>query len=357
MKKSIIVILLTACLFLSGCSGVSQEEYNSLLEENARLQEENGELSETGAQLLGTMSSLKEQFDTLTSDYEKLKEEAQPFLELSEAERQAEMARLEKEEAERKAQEEAERLEEEAKGYETGITFEDISRSPDTYKGKKVKFTGTILQIIEGYVYNEARMSTNGKYDDVIYINYNTSIIDVRLLQNDEITVYGTFSGLYTYETIVGGSVTLPKINVDIISLGAEDTATSSHESNTVDIVYPTVYDDQFVNISFGGIEKHSGKDCVTYLVENKTDMTLNIWDATVALDGYDLGEMHGGGDVSPQSKGKVYFYKDDDDTNIDNKSPSIISGSLVINDTNGKNKLDGERYRHISFSNVAVNE
>lgn len=357
MKKSIAAAALAVSLLLSGCSGVSQEDYNSLLEENTRLLEENSELSETGAQLLGSMSSLKEQFDTLTSDYEKLKEDAQPFLELSEAERQAEMERMQKEEAERKAQEEKERLEEEAKGYETGITFQDISRSPDTYKGKKVKFTGTLLQVIEGYSYNEARMSTNGRYDDVIYIRYKTSIIDVRLLKDDEITICGTFSGLRTYETIMGNNVTVPEISVDIISLGDEDIESSqSSENIPANTSYSTLYDDKFVNISFCGVEKHSGKDSIVYLVENKTDMTLNVWDPTVALDGFDLGEMGGSGNVSPQSKGKVYFYLyDSENTNIENKSPSTVSGSLVINDVNSSGKLDGERYRHISFSNVAV--
>lgn len=55
MKKSLIAAALAASLLLSGCSGVSQEEYNSLVEENSRLQAEN--------------SSLQSQYDKLNIEY------------------------------------------------------------------------------------------------------------------------------------------------------------------------------------------------------------------------------------------------------------------------------------------------
>lgn len=39
---------------------------------------------------------------------------------------------------------------EEAQGYETGITYDQLARTPDDFKGKKVKFTGKVVQVIEG---------------------------------------------------------------------------------------------------------------------------------------------------------------------------------------------------------------
>ena len=48
--------------------------------------------------------------------------------------------------AEQKAAEEAAaaKAAEEAKGYETGITYDQLARTPDDFKGKKVKFYGKV---------------------------------------------------------------------------------------------------------------------------------------------------------------------------------------------------------------------
>lgn len=227
MKKQFIAAVLAGAVLLSGCSGVSQESYNSVVAENESLktkvtemQATNNSLTTNNNELANKRDELANECDELTSKYEALEKEARPYLELSEAERAAEMERLQKEEDERKAKEEAERQEEEAKGYETGITFDDISRSPDKYKGKKVKFTGRVLQLVfEGTNISELRMSTNGNYDDVILISYDPSKLDGRILEDDNITVCGTFSKMYTYTTVLGSSQTVPLVYVDIITI------------------------------------------------------------------------------------------------------------------------------------------
>lgn len=219
MKKQFIAAVLAGAVLLSGCSGVSQESYNSVVAENEKLKTNNDATLSQKNDLAKQYGDLQSKYDELQSNYDSLKKEAEPYLALSEAERAAEMERLQKEEDERKAKEEAERQEEEAKGYETGITFEDISRSPDKYKGKKVKFSGSVLQVIDGYLSNNLRMSTNGNYDDVILVEYKTSLIDVRLLDNDKITIYGTFSDLQSYTAVMGNTVTVPLVKADRIEL------------------------------------------------------------------------------------------------------------------------------------------
>lgn len=364
MKKSIIAAALAAVMLLSGCSKVREEDYYSMADEleNVKaemrsLQSANSSLQDENAVLKGENEELKPENDRLQKEYDQLYKEAEAYLKLSESERAAEMERLQKEEAERKAQEEAAQKAEEAKGYETGITFENISRSPDKYKGKKVKFSGYVLQVIEGYSTNSIRMSTNGRYDDVILVEYKPDIIDVRLLEDDELVVYGTFLSMKSYTTVVNSTVTVPAIKADIISLDGEintNPETSQPSESTPNTsTYPVLYNDQFVSVSFCGVEKKSGEDCVVYMVENKTDFTLEVWDSTVSFDGFDLGEMSGSGDVSPKSKGKVYFYKDDR-SGIDNKNPSTVSGSLTINDK-GYQKIGGKSYYKFSFSNVSV--
>lgn len=46
MKKSVIAAVLAAVMLLSGCSGVSEESYNSVVAENSQLKEENSELKQ-----------------------------------------------------------------------------------------------------------------------------------------------------------------------------------------------------------------------------------------------------------------------------------------------------------------------
>lgn len=235
MNKRAVSIFLGGLVFIlfAGCStnqGVSQEDFDSVVLERDSFRE--------------ALLAKSHDYEELVADYEQLKLEAQPFLKLAADKQAAELARAEQErikaeEEARLAQEEAERLAieraeqeaeaarlaeekrlaEEARGYETGITFDNISRSPDDYVGKKVKFSGRIAQVIEGGSLNSLRMSTSGNYNDVIYGTYSASIIDVRLLEDDDITIYGTVVGLKTYTTIMGASVTLPEISIDRLEL------------------------------------------------------------------------------------------------------------------------------------------
>jgi len=63
------------------------------------------------------------------------------------------------------------------------------------------------------------RISSKGNYDDVVYCIYVAPDDYKRILEDDKVTVYGTCTGIYTYETIMGGSVTIPSCVVDRIEL------------------------------------------------------------------------------------------------------------------------------------------
>lgn len=353
MKKALIItfsgiaVLVITLLFIYD---------RGMYKRNLELSATNSSLSSSCDNLLSKTSSLEaekekisEDYSALQEEYDNLKSEAQPYLDLSKTERElfvetAKQAAKQKEEEIRK---------EEAQGYNTGITYEQISRYPDEYKGKKLKFSGRVLQIIEGETYSSfIRMSTKGAYDDVILASYSPSLVNGRLLEDDEVVIYGTAAGLYTYTTVMGSSITIPLVYVDIISLDGElnsDEETSQPTDPPATVSYPLLYSDNFVAVSFCGIEKNSGNDCVVFMVENKNSFAVEVWDSTVAFDGLDLGEMSGRGTISPNSKGKVYFYKDNQ-TNIDNKSPSTVGGSLIVNGTNYEN-LNGGIFHHISFS------
>ena len=99
------------------------------------------------------------------------------------------------------------------------ISYNDLARTPKDYTGKQVKFSGYVVQVCSeassALYYSTYRVATSGRYDNVVYAlidNYDTG---VRILEDDYITIYGEFDGLYTYETVRGDSVTIPKIVVE----------------------------------------------------------------------------------------------------------------------------------------------
>lgn len=124
-------------------------------------------------------------------------------------------SRIQTAEQEEKARQEAERLEAERMQYETGITFDQLSRDPDAYNGKKVKFSGYVLQVTEGSSEYQIRLATSGKYDNVIFLSINKKLPTQRILEDDYITVKGTSKGLYT--SVMGASKTLPLVFVEAI--------------------------------------------------------------------------------------------------------------------------------------------
>lgn len=70
MRKVILALSLCTCVLFSGCSGVSQEEYNSLTSSNSQMETEN--------QTLGKKyNELKDKYDQLSVDYETLKSETE----------------------------------------------------------------------------------------------------------------------------------------------------------------------------------------------------------------------------------------------------------------------------------------
>ncbi|MFD1428794.1 hypothetical protein [Lacticaseibacillus mingshuiensis] len=112
----------------------------------------------------------------------------------------------------------AKAAEEERRGYETGITYDQLARTPDSYMGKKVKFYGEVVQIMEDGDSVQARLAVNGDYDNMLLCDWTSSTVSSRILENDQITIFGVSAGLITYESTMGGDITIPSVAVDKIS-------------------------------------------------------------------------------------------------------------------------------------------
>ena len=126
----------------------------------------------------------------------------------------AEKAAAEKAAAEKAAAEAA--AAEKAKGYETGITYDQLARTPDSYIGKKVKFTGKVLQVIEGTSETQIRLAVNEDYDTVLLCSLDKSLTSsTRILEDDKILIMGTSLGLISYQSTLGGTITIPGVIVE----------------------------------------------------------------------------------------------------------------------------------------------
>lgn len=117
-------------------------------------------------------------------------------------------------------------------------SFSEIAHDPDKYEGKQIHFTGKVLQAT-GDAY---RIAMDGDYDSVVYVederssapsnlsatkdNYYAvqlitgggsfkkpnSDFGGNIIENDWVSVYGECDGTETYTSVLGASITLPKI-------------------------------------------------------------------------------------------------------------------------------------------------
>lgn len=130
-------------------------------------------------------------------------------------------AAKEKADAEAKAAAEAKALES-LKAEAKTISYKDLARSPDTYKGAKVKYTGEVAQVQESGNNVALRVNvtkTPYGYDDTVFIIYDKNIVSGRILEDDIITFWGESAGLITYQTVLNSELTIPQINVKILEL------------------------------------------------------------------------------------------------------------------------------------------
>lgn len=133
------------------------------------------------------------------------------------AEAEAKIKEAEEAEKKRKEEEERKKAEEEAKGYETGITYEQLARSPDDYLLQKVKFSGKVLQVMydDDDDSVQIRLAVNSDYDQVLLCSIDNSSLKTRLLEDDIITIYGYSGGDISYEAVLGNEITIPMVFVD----------------------------------------------------------------------------------------------------------------------------------------------
>lgn len=112
--------------------------------------------------------------------------------------------------------------------YRKDITYESLMRTPDKYKDMKIQKTGKVTQVIEGDKELSVMICLAAPENDYAYLVCKPDVTDVRILEDDEITFYGVYQGLYTYEMVMGGDNTVPLFNVDNLVINNYDGTSDS---------------------------------------------------------------------------------------------------------------------------------
>lgn len=103
--------------------------------------------------------------------------------------------------------------------YRTDITYDQMARTPDTYITEKIQISGKVLQAETSDNLCYARVAINSDYDTVVFVTYDKDLLGYRLLEDDQIRVYGTSYGVYSYEAVNGATITIPWLMADMIEM------------------------------------------------------------------------------------------------------------------------------------------
>lgn len=90
------------------------------------------------------------------------------------------------------------------------MNYKAVARDPDAYVAKLITFTGKVVQVMEGDGETQYRIASKGSYDDVVYVTYTRPEGASRILDDDKVTVYGLCLGVVSYQSTMGGKITIP---------------------------------------------------------------------------------------------------------------------------------------------------
>lgn len=98
-----------------------------------------------------------------------------------------------------------------AKTTEQNVDIKILSQNPNYYKGKSLALFIKPFQVIDDGKEQQVLATID---DATLACTYNTGKIGTRIIENQDILIYGEFSGMTTYTTVSGAKKTIPLISV-----------------------------------------------------------------------------------------------------------------------------------------------
>jgi len=101
-----------------------------------------------------------------------------------------------------------------ANNFRTDISYSDIAREPSMYANEYVAFNGEVMQVMQGKSYTQIRLAVDGDFNNVIFCEYYPESETINVLEGDWVSINGECAGEFSYESVMGATITLPAIMV-----------------------------------------------------------------------------------------------------------------------------------------------
>ena len=98
------------------------------------------------------------------------------------------------------------------------LEYEDTARNPGMHTGEKIYFTGEVIQVYEAsrtHTIYRIRLDSS----DIVLVHRYQASDKSRILKDDKVIVYATSKGVESYESTLGGTITIPACTADAIVL------------------------------------------------------------------------------------------------------------------------------------------
>lgn len=108
--------------------------------------------------------------------------------------------------------ERAEHLKENCKEF----AYEELARNPEKHKSELVVFKGKVTQVTNSALLVNVTYNSDefySYYTDTVYAQYKLKD-ELKILENDIITMYGEFLGEKEYTSVLGQKITVPNVIV-----------------------------------------------------------------------------------------------------------------------------------------------
>lgn len=181
------------------------------------------------------------------------------------------------------------------------VSYEEFARDSEALKGQYLTLGGRVLQAAEGH-YRLGLRDEDGYWGtDVIYMDYDVPEGAPRVLENDFVRVWGESTGFYTYTSVSGERISLPKLNAAIVEASSEEELSAEESpSYTAHEVGQTLKTEDGVAITLRKVlarpqteEEGGDKTMLFFLVECKNESAESLYfsqsDLTCYVDSFEV--------------------------------------------------------------------